>query len=67
LAQIARKRYATAQSRRAQSVQSKRAAKAEEAADKLSDLAKHSRITDPAELERKKTWIEAAMARARLR
>jgi electron transport complex protein RnfB len=67
LAQIARKRYATAQSRRAQSVQSKRAAKAEEAADKLSDLAKHSRITDPAELERKKALIEAAMARARQR
>jgi len=67
LAQIARKRYATAQSRRAQSAQSKRAAKAEEAADKLSDLAKHSRITDPAELERKKELIEAAMARARQR
>jgi electron transport complex protein RnfB len=67
LAQIARKRYATAQSRRAQSVQSKRAAKADEAADKLSDLAKHSRITDPAELERKKELIEAAMARARQR
>jgi electron transport complex protein RnfB len=67
LAQTARTRYATAQSRRAQSVQSKRAAKAEEAADKLSDLAKHSRITDPAELERKKALIEAAMARARQR
>ncbi len=67
LAQIARKRYATAQSRRVQSAQSKRTAKTEEAADKLLDLAKHSRISDPAELERKKALIEAAMARARQR
>ena len=67
LAQTARTRYAAAQSRRVQSAQSKRTAKAEEAADKLSDLAKHSRITDPAELERKKALIEAAMARARQR
>ncbi len=67
LAQTARTRYAAAQSRRVQSAQSKRTAKAEEAADKLSDLAKHSRISDPVELERKKTLIEAAMARARQR
>ena len=67
LAQTARKRYAAAQSRRAQSAQTKRAAKAEEAADKLSDLAKHSRISDPEELDRKKALIEAAMARARQR
>ena len=67
LAQTARTRYAAAQSRRAKSAQSKRKAKAEEAADKLSDLAKHSRISDPVELERKKALIEAAMARARQR
>ena len=67
LAQTARTRYAAAQSRRVQSAQSKRTAKAEEAADKLSDLAKHSRISDPVELERKKALIEAAMARARQR
>jgi electron transport complex protein RnfB len=67
LAYTARTRYAAAQSRRAQSTQAKRAAKAEEAADKLSDLAKHSRISDPTELERKKALIEAAMARARQR
>ena len=67
LAQTARTRYAAAQSRRVQSAQSKRTAKAEEAADKLSDLAKHSRISDPVELERKKVLIEAAMARARQR
>ena len=67
LAQTARTRYAAAQSRRVQSAQFKRAAKSEEAADKLSDLAKHSRISDPAELERKKALIEAAMARARQR
>ena len=67
LAQTARTRYAAAQSRRVQSAQSKRTAKAEEAADKISDLAKHSRISDPVELERKKVLIEAAMARARQR
>ena len=67
LAQTARTRYAAAQSRRAQSAQTKRAAKEEEAAYKLADLATHSRISDPAELERKKLLIEAAMARARNR
>jgi len=67
LAQTARTRYAAAQSRRAQSVLTKCAAKAEEAADKLSDLAAHSLISDPAELERKKALIEAAIARARQR
>jgi D-3-phosphoglycerate dehydrogenase len=59
--------YAVAQSRRAESAQSKRAAKAQEAEDKLADLSAHSRITDPIELARKKTMIEAAMARARQR
>ena len=67
LAQTARTRYAAAQSRRATSADSKRAVKALKAADKLSDLAKHSLISDPAELERKKALIEAAMARARQR
>jgi len=67
LAQTARKRYAAAQSRRLESAQTKRSAKAHEATEKLSDLAKHSRISDPAELERKKTLIEAAMSRARQR
>ena len=67
LAQTARTRYTAAQSRRTTSADSKRAAKALEAADKLSDLAKHSRISDPEELERKKALIEAAMVRARQR
>ena len=67
LAQTARTRYAAAQSRRTQSAQSKRVAKADEAAEKLSDLAAHSRISDPIELDRKKALIEAAMARARQR
>lgn len=67
LAQTARRRYAAAQSRRAQSTQTQRTAKAQEAADKLSDLATHSRISDPEELARKKALIEAAMARARQR
>lgn len=67
LAQTARRRYAAAQSRRAHSTQTKRAAKAQEAADKLSDLATHSRISDPEELARKKALIEVAMARARQR
>ena len=67
LARTARTRYAAAQSRRTYSAQSKRTAKALEAEDKLSDLAKHSRISDPAELERKKAFIQAAMARAQQR
>ena len=66
-AQTARTRYADAQSRRAESAQSKRAAKTQEAEHKLADLSAYSRITDPIELARKKTMIEAAMARARQR
>ncbi len=66
-AQTARMRYAAAQSRRAESAQSKRAAKTQKAEHKLADLSAYSRITDPIELARKKTMIEAAMARARQR
>lgn len=66
-AQTARTRYADAQSRRAESAQSKRAAKTQEAEHKLADLSAYSRITDPIELARKRTMIEAAMARARQR
>jgi len=66
-AQTARTRYAAAQSRRAESAQSKRAAKTQEAEHKLADLSAYSRITDPIELARKRTMIEAAMARARQR
>jgi electron transport complex protein RnfB len=39
----------------------------DEARDKLSDLAAHSRITDPAELERKKAVVAAALERAQAR
>jgi Na+-translocating ferredoxin:NAD+ oxidoreductase subunit B len=41
------------------------AAKAAQAQHKLADLAAHSKITDPEALARKRTIIEAAMARAR--
>ena len=36
-------------------------------ADKLKDLPAHSRITDPLELEKKRSVVEAALARARAR
>jgi electron transport complex protein RnfB len=35
-----------------------------EARDKLGDIAAHSRITDPQELERKKAVVAAALERA---
>jgi Na+-translocating ferredoxin:NAD+ oxidoreductase subunit B len=33
--------------------------------DKLADLPAHSRITDPAVLDKKRSWVEAAMQKAR--
>jgi len=37
------------------------------AQDKMKDLASHSQITDPTELERKRRLIEAALEQARIR
>ena len=66
-ADLARSRYAAALTRRASTETAHRNSKAEQAQDKLANLAAHSRITDPDELARKKAFIEAAMARARQR
>ena len=66
-ADLARTRYADATSRRADTLAAHRSSKAAQAQDKLANMAAHSRITDPAELVRKKAFIEAAMARARQR
>ena len=66
-AETARSRYAAAQTRRASTDAAQRARKTAEAQEKLADLAAHSRISDPEQLERKKALIEAAMARARQR
>ena len=66
-ADLARRRYTAAQTRRADTTSALQVRKAAEAQDKLANLAAHSRITDPDELARKKAFIEAAMARARQR
>ncbi len=66
-ADLARTRYASAQIRRAETASAHQTRKAAEAQEKLADLAAHSRISDPEQLERKKALIEAAMARARQR
>lgn len=67
LADTARRRYSAATARRASAKEAHSAAKAAQAQDKLADMAAHSRITDPAVLDHKKTVILAAMERARLR
>jgi len=66
-ADVARQRYAAAQSRRSAVHSAKKEAKAREAQAKLADLAAHSRISDSDALARKKAFIEAAMAQARAR
>ena len=66
-ADLARTRYAAAQTRRADTETARQVRKAAEAHEKLADLAAHSRITNPDALARKKAFIEAAMARARQR
>ena len=66
-ADLARQRYAAAQSRRSAMHRAKKEAKGREAQAKLADLAAFSRISDSDALARKKTYIEAAMARARER
>ncbi len=61
----ARDRYAF-KSERINAGEGKRLAKqVDTLADKLKDLPAHSRITDPVELEKKRSVVEAALARAR--
>ncbi len=63
----ARQRYAVHRVRLATSAEQNAQRLMDEARDKLSDLAAHSQITDPAELERKKAVIAAALERAQAR
>jgi Na+-translocating ferredoxin:NAD+ oxidoreductase subunit B len=61
----ARTRYTAHRERVGRSAQDNDARRAEKAKHKLADLAAASTITDAAALERKRSAIEAAMARAR--
>jgi electron transport complex protein RnfB len=63
----ARQRYAVHRVRLAERAEQNTQRLMDEARDKLSDLAAHSRITDPAELERKKAVVAAALERAQAR
>ncbi len=67
LAAQARRRYAESKQRRAASIAALGPARARRAQEKLSDLASHSHITDPAILEHKRQVIAAALERARAR
>ncbi len=62
-----RERYASRQARLAREKQEHEARLEARAREKLAHLAGHSQITDPAQLDRKRTVIEAALARARAR
>jgi Na+-translocating ferredoxin:NAD+ oxidoreductase subunit B len=66
-AEEARARYAFHQFRVERERSDNDARLAAKASAKLADLAQHSRITDPAALERKRAVIEAALERARQR
>lgn len=63
----ARARYTAHQTRVAREQTEHRSRKTAEAQAKLADLASHSKIVDPEVLDRKKAFIEAALAKARAR
>jgi electron transport complex protein RnfB len=63
----ARERYAFHQERGARELQENDARLAARAAEKLADLAAHSRLQDSEALAQKRAVVEAAMARARAR
>jgi electron transport complex protein RnfB len=65
LAAQARSRYGRHRLRAEREAREHEAALAQRAADKLAHLEQHSRIDDPAALERKRAIVEAALARAR--
>ena len=67
LAAQARTRYALHQQRIARETTEHDAAMAQRAADKLAHLEHHSRIDDPAALQRKRAVVEAALARVRVK
>ncbi|WP_439519128.1 electron transport complex subunit RsxB [Hydrogenophaga sp.] len=64
-ARLGRERYASRQARLAREKQERGARLEARAHEKLAHLAEHSQITDPAQLDRKRAVIEAALARAR--
>ena len=66
-ARLGRERYSARQIRLARELAEHQARKLDEAQAKLDNLAAHSRITDTAALDRKKSLIEAALAKARAR
>ena len=66
-AQQGRLRYAARLTRLARDLTEHQARKTAEAQAKLSDLASHSKIADAQVLDRKKAFIEAALAKARAR
>jgi electron transport complex protein RnfB len=66
-AQTARKRYETGSIRRKHGAEEHQQSRATKAQEKLADLPAHSQHSDPAMLERKRTTIETALARARAR
>ena len=66
-AERARDQYRARDARRARLKQAQEARLEAKAAAKLADLPAHSRLTDPAALDRKRAVIEAALARARAR
>jgi electron transport complex protein RnfB len=65
LAALARSRYAQHRQRVEREQLEHDDAMAQRAADKLADLEQHSRIDNPAALQRKRAIVEAALARAR--
>ena len=66
-ANASRQRYLQRQDRLASEKKAQETRLAAKAAEKLADLAAASTLTDPAALERKRSVVEAAMARARAR
>jgi electron transport complex protein RnfB len=66
-ADAARERYAVHQIRLAKEPLAKARRLEKKAETKLADLATHTKPTEPAELDAKRTVIEAALARARAR
>lgn len=63
----ARSRYQWHQQRQQRDLTEHEARQALKAQDKLEHLAEHSKLTDPAALDRKRSMIEAALARAKAR
>ncbi len=66
-ADAARTRYAASKARRTRQQAQHAEQQQQKAEAKLSDLAAHSHIEDPATLERKRALVQAAMERARAR